>query len=100
MKINDGDGQFDNVLDLDASRQIKQKTGVTMPIKLQKGPATPFPEADEAMALANSARQQAAPKPEAPAKKPHPLKRALDVSLDLLGIKFPPDVEKDMRENP
>lgn len=46
--------QFDNVLDLDASRAIKERTGVSMPVKVS-APDTPemVKHEKQAMSLGN-----------------------------------------------
>jgi hypothetical protein len=48
-------GQFDNVLDLSASRKIKEKTGQAVPVKKTSGDDSPslIKHENEAMALGN-----------------------------------------------
>jgi hypothetical protein len=47
--------QFDNVLNLDASRKVKEKTGRAVPIKMTGGQESPemIKHENEAMALGN-----------------------------------------------
>lgn len=57
------EGQFENVLDLGASRKIKQSLGRTVPIKLstdKENPALTKHE-DEAMALGNPVKKKESP---------------------------------------
>lgn len=66
--------QFDNVLNLDASRKVKEKTGRAVPIRMTSGEDSPemTKHEDEAMALGN-------PEPE---KK----KSGYDKVMEYLGL--------------
>lgn len=65
--------QFDNVLNLDASRKVKEKTGRVVPIKLTSGEDSPemIKHEDEAMALANPVEKK---------------KSMFDKAMDFLGM--------------
>jgi hypothetical protein len=54
------EGQFDNVLDLTASRKVKDRTGRSVPIRLASGAdsAELTKHEDEAMALGNSGKDK------------------------------------------
>lgn len=68
--------QFNNVLDLDASRKVKQATGKAVPIKKNTTPDSPemIKHENEAMALAN----------------PVPVKKSkFDKVMDYLGLGDP-----------
>jgi len=49
--MNRSDNQFDNVYDLAASRVVKNKTGHTVPIKLDKTPTSADLEAHHATVI-------------------------------------------------